>query len=420
MSETITRIKRMTDEPNIPLTSPDSADLPESWEGDPKSETIISKSAALKRMISAFTNPAENVVDAALDVDRSVDLPKTGPLSEKAVADEKTIFRPPNVESTLASVSSLTKATDEPNAAPVVIEGTSVSTATPPLGGMGQEAARRLEQKADLTAKPVAGAKAEEAAKPAEAAAPPEEMKATEAPKAAETAKKPEISKPVEMPEAPKPDDSRASQLAPAVRPEPKVIDATSIITRQENALTGSPDEAPWTLQQFFNGEIDLDVELSKRFPTMPMLSIVKFRTLGTNSSRRVATLSTQDGAASLIVDADVATKVVQLSFTLGSMLTLRFGVSDLSDMDRNRWVELMRRDQGGLAFLWGPSRWAQDYMICIARKYFTNLYCFSPHNFEAGVRLTPAVTKQLLDWLEELWKATFDADEDSPPLLTW
>src|SRR5688572_24470776 len=117
----------MTDEPNIPATPSDDTDLPESWEGDPKSETIISKSAALKRMISAFTNPAENIVDAALDVDRSVDLPKTGPLSEKTLIDDKTYFRPPSSELTAASSSPVKQMTDDLKAPPVVIEGTSVS-----------------------------------------------------------------------------------------------------------------------------------------------------------------------------------------------------------------------------------------------------------------------------------------------------
>jgi hypothetical protein len=441
----------MTDEPKTQPDSSADSSLPESLEGDPKSETVIRRSEALKRMISAFQSPppeGENGVNAVLDVDRSVE-PAPAAVDD---ASEKTVFRPPKQDMTIASTSSLKKATDELKSASA--EASLLLTETPPLN-MAQDAARRLERKLEEPTKtsevpPVEAASLAEAekpfldswdapAKPVEAEksildswdapvkpaassvdAPPKP--AEEPAKLVESAwdESPGAAKTHKIDEADKLTDSRSSGLVPAVRPEPKVIDATSITMRQENALTGSPNEAPWTLQQFFNGEIDLDVELSKRFPTMPMLSIIKFRTLGTNSSRRVATLSTQDGAASLIVGADVATKVVQMSFTLGSMLTLRFGISDLSDMDRNRWVELMRRDQGGLAFLWGPTRWADDYMICIARKYFTNLYCFSPHNFEAGVRLTPAVTKQLLDWLEELWKAQFKSDEDSPPLLTW
>jgi hypothetical protein len=188
-----------------------------------------------------------------------------------------------------------------------------------------------------------------------------------------------------------------------------------------EDALTSSRDETPWTLQQFFDGEIDLDKELSKRFPTIPPMTTIKFRTLGSRSGRKVATLSTQDGNASLIIDADVDTKVVQMSFSYGSMLTLRFSLNSLNDSDRSRWLELMRREQGGLAFLWGPSRWNEDYLICIARKYSTNIYAFSPRNFESAIRMTASVTTELLNWLEEVWTTVPEPeDDDDSPLLTW
>jgi hypothetical protein len=190
---------------------------------------------------------------------------------------------------------------------------------------------------------------------------------------------------------------------------------------QSEDALTGSRDETPWTLQQFFDGEIDLDKELSKRFPIMPPMTTIKFRTLGSRSGRKVATLTTQDANASVIFDADVETKVVQMSFSYGSMLTLRFALSSLNDSDRLRWLELMRREQGGLAFLWGPARWNEDYLICIARKYSTNIYAFSPNNFDAAIRMTNSVTEELLNWLEEIWTAEPEPkDDDDSPLLTW
>jgi len=148
-------------------------------------------------------------------------------------------------------------------------------------------------------------------------------------------------------------------------------------------------------------------------------MSLLKTRTLGTNSGRKVAELSSQDGAAGMIIDADTVSKVIQLSFTFGSMLTLKFVMSDLNNMDRERWVELMRRDAGGLAFLWGTKRWTSDYMICISRKHFTNMYAFSPNNFEAGVRLTPTVINDLLDWLEKIWDEP-EPDDNPPQLLTW
>jgi hypothetical protein len=216
-------------------------------------------------------------------------------------------------------------------------------------------------------------------------------------------------------------DNLRQVVIVPSPRPEPKILDSQALTSQPETAMTApSNDEAPWTLQQFFNGDIDLDAELAKRFPTMPMMSMVKFRTLGSTSGRRVATLSSQDGSASLTFDGDMTTKVVQMSFTLGSMLTLRFTMNDLSELDRARWLELMRREEGGLAFLWGQARWANDYVICIARKYFTNFYAFSPHNFEAAVRFTPSVVNQLLDWLEEIWTSGPPPEETPPTLLTW
>lgn len=198
------------------------------------------------------------------------------------------------------------------------------------------------------------------------------------------------------------------------------------VISGQTNPLkprdvsVRKPEQTPWTLQQFFDGEIDLDVELSRRFPNMPLLSTIKFRTLGSQSGRKVAMLETQDGGASLTLDADMTTRAVQLSFSFGSMLTLRFQLDELSDMDRERWLELMHREQGGLAFLWGAARWEADYVICISRRYYTNLYAFSPNQFEAGVRLTPNVMKQVLAWLGDIWLSEPPDDEDDAPLLTW
>jgi hypothetical protein len=178
--------------------------------------------------------------------------------------------------------------------------------------------------------------------------------------------------------------------------------------------------DTPWTLQQFFNGEIDLDVELQKRFPAVPIVSAVKFRTLGSEAQRRVATLTATDGTASVIIDADVKSKQIQISFTYGSMLTLRYSLADLSDADRSRWLELMRREKGGLAFLWGPTRWQKDYLICISRQYATKIYAFSPNHFESAVRLSQDVMDEIVKWLDEIWRFQPKEDNDDAPLLTW
>lgn len=178
--------------------------------------------------------------------------------------------------------------------------------------------------------------------------------------------------------------------------------------------------DVPVILQQFFDGDIDLDLELAGRFETMPVMSIFKSRTMGKNKRRGVATISTPDGSAQLIVDADRKTQMIQLSFTLGDMLTLRFTMDELGQMDKERWLELMRREQGGLAFLWGAARWEKDYLITVVRRYYTNLYAFSPTNFQAGIRLTPEVTENLLAWLEEFWQHDELEDDQPPQLLTW
>lgn len=201
------------------------------------------------------------------------------------------------------------------------------------------------------------------------------------------------------------------------LKPSPVVFDSN----RSEDAKVDKLSTPPWTLEQFFEGEIDLVNELATRFQNMPVMSSIKFRRLGKRKERGVATLSVQDGAAKVVIDADSITRAVQVSFTFGSMLTLRFTMDDLTSHNRNRWMELMQRKDGGLAFLWGPERWGKDYLICISRKHFTNLYAFSPHNFEAAIRMTPDVTKQLLDWLTDFWQEEdSNSDDDSSPLLTW
>jgi hypothetical protein len=177
----------------------------------------------------------------------------------------------------------------------------------------------------------------------------------------------------------------------------------------------------PWTLEQFFKGKIDLDKELVMRFPNMPLMSVISFRSLGSNTHRGVATLSTADGGASLVVDATaMGNRTLQFSFTYGSMLTLRFKLDTLSELDRSRWLDLMRRKQSGLTFLWGQARWENDYVICVSRKHYTSLLAFSQNHFEAAVRITPNVTKQLVDWIEGFWKALPPPEDDSPQLLTW
>lgn len=190
------------------------------------------------------------------------------------------------------------------------------------------------------------------------------------------------------------------------------------------NEMKSPLGNVPWTLEQFFKGKIDLDKELVMRFPNMPLMSNIVFRNLGSNTQRGVATLNSPDGAATLVVDANAQTGVIQFSFTYGSMLTLRFKLDDLSDMDRARWLDLMRRKQGKQGtptFLWGQARWERDYVICVTRRYYTSLLAFSQNHFEAAVRMKPDVTRALVDWMESLWKQPNEPEEEQPPqLLSW
>ncbi|MEL6307196.1 MAG: hypothetical protein AAFQ52_03585 [Chloroflexota bacterium] len=220
---------------------------------------------------------------------------------------------------------------------------------------------------------------------------------------------------------APEPTQNRADPNQALTLRRKEITPARDL--KQEDALTSSREQTPWVLQQFFDGEIDLEQELSKRFPTIPALTTIKFRTLGTHSGRQVATLNSQDGSASLIIDADVETKTVQLSFTLGSMMTLRYRLTGITASNRERWLDLMRRESGGMAFLWNENRWRDDYVICIARQYSTSIYAFSPNNFESVIRLTPTVLNTLIDWLEEIWNTEIEPDDDetdADTLLTW
>lgn len=173
---------------------------------------------------------------------------------------------------------------------------------------------------------------------------------------------------------------------------------------------------APWILQLFFNGEIDIDAELSKRYPTMPVMSTFHAHRVG--SHHATAILATQDGAATILVDVDASTRSIRFSFVYHAMLALQFPLADLSDMDRSRWLELMRRDQGGLSFLWGKARWESTYVICAAHRYFTNMYAFTPQ-FEAAARLTPDVNRALVNWLDRYWKPA-PVEDTQKPITTW
>jgi hypothetical protein len=250
---------------------------------------------------------------------------------------------------------------------------------------------------------------------------PPDDPQAAspDASPAAADAAQPKPASPPALPLVINPDKPPPIAIRRAIDAITRTAEMESLLPDEERKRIHTPN-TPWVLEQFFNGEIDLDSELAQRFPNMPVMSTVSFRDMGDQTKRGVATIGTADGSAQVVIELDGQTRVLQTSFTYASMLTLRFRQDDVSDVDRTRWLELMRREQGGLAFLWGPVRWEKDYIICVVRRYFTNLYAFSPHGFEAGVRMTPDVTRQLLNWLEKLWNITPPASTADGKMLTW
>lgn len=186
--------------------------------------------------------------------------------------------------------------------------------------------------------------------------------------------------------------------------PRKRRLDDVTRFAPDDPAGTPQPQVNPWALQHYFDGEIDLIKELASRFPQIPVMSLIHIRQVGTQTRRGVATLATQDGAASLIAEIDAPSQALQFTFTLSSMLALRFTLGKLSALDRNQWIETMRRETGEPVFLWNETRWGSSYIVSAAQKNFTHFFAFSPQSIEAAARLTPEVTRRLIDWLEFYW----------------
>jgi hypothetical protein len=180
--------------------------------------------------------------------------------------------------------------------------------------------------------------------------------------------------------------------------------------------LPGTPP--PLLLRLFLDGEIDLDAELAQRFPSPPLLSALRFRSPTARAG--TALLAMQDGAAALLVEADRVTSATSLVFSFGSMLALRFTFDTLSDADRARWLDQMRREDSGIAFLWGRDRWDSDYAIASIHRHFVTLYAFSPRGVEAAVRCTPDAVRQLVQWLAGYWTVVPRAVPPADDLTTW
>lgn len=222
------------------------------------------------------------------------------------------------------------------------------------------------------------------------------------------------------MPDQPKPSDDKT------IPSRPESLRRIVAQAAQSPPPVSAPEGAknlPWTLAQYFNGEIDLNQELAGRFPQMPLMSLIYFRAQGAKNPIQISTIATQDGAASLRVEVDSMTKITTFTFSLNSMLAVRFSPTGLSALDRAHWLEPLKRENSEIAFLWGAQRFRSDYLIAVSHKMYTNIFAFSPGHTEAAVRLTSEVCRKFTAWIEPHWAAIKDdqAEADvSSQNLTW
>lgn len=182
----------------------------------------------------------------------------------------------------------------------------------------------------------------------------------------------------------------------------------------------------PFLLQQFFAGKIDLDAELSRRFPSSPLVSSTNFSPApGKRARYGVAQFTGQDGAAG--VTFELFNTDLELSFLLSGMIAIRFSLAGLAETSRQRFIDLIQRSNG-ITFLWTRERWERDYIVFVVRERFVRLYAFSPTRFEAACRLTPEGLEQLVEWLKGFWMSDPSAPEikaddqagDGNPAISW
>ncbi|MEP7289210.1 MAG: hypothetical protein ABI947_25955 [Chloroflexota bacterium] len=184
---------------------------------------------------------------------------------------------------------------------------------------------------------------------------------------------------------------------------------------------------APFLLQQFFTGKIDLDAELARRYPSPPLLSSSSFTPeIGKQARHGFALFSSQDNAAAMSVEVHGASGALNIGFLLQSMISIRFSIGATADSQRKKTLELLRR-QNGTAFLWTRERWESDFLIFVVRDHFARIYAFGPERFDGACRLTPDCFDQLLTWLETFWMnpeppevSGSDMEESPPEALSW
>ncbi|HLY26125.1 MAG TPA: hypothetical protein VKQ72_07285 [Aggregatilineales bacterium] len=252
-------------------------------------------------------------------------------------------------------------------------------------------------------------------------------------------------------------DDSQPSAPVPRQTDEPGFVDGIPVeelvrLTREFTARITNEDRqrlqlelsesghqrsiqssAPFLLQQFFTGKIDLDVELARRYPGSPLMSELSFTPEpGQQARHGFASFASQDSSAAMTIEVHGASGALNVSFLLQSMIAVRFALGATTDMHRRRFLELMRRPNG-IAFLWTRERWERDYLIFVVREHFARVYAFGPDRFDGACRITPEGLDQLLTWLGTFWadvapkegedlsqKPDPDAEQSPPDALSW
>lgn len=172
---------------------------------------------------------------------------------------------------------------------------------------------------------------------------------------------------------------------------------------------------APYLLQGFFTGKIDLDVELMRRFPSPPLLSTMIFAPKpGQQRKHGFAQFASQDTASVMTVEVHGSGGSLEATFLLHSMIGIHFTLGEIAEPSRKRFLELIERPTG-IAFLWTRQRWESDYLIFVIRERFARIYAFGPGRVEAACRLTPDGILQLRTWLAGFWTAA--PEPEAPPL---
>ncbi len=181
---------------------------------------------------------------------------------------------------------------------------------------------------------------------------------------------------------------------------------------------------APYLLQGFFTGKLDLDVELVRRYPSPPLLSNMTFAPKpGLHRKHGFAQFASQDTSSVMTIEIhSTSGAALEVSYLLYSMIGVHFTLGEISEASRKRFLELIQRPNG-IAFLWTRERWEHDYIIFVVRDRFARMYAFGPGRVEAACRLTPDGIVQLHTWLTGFWELGDIPEPPSPagdPPLNW